>query len=101
MAKVEAENTELEILWVKSTTDITKLASAIAILIRNNVKFATRTVGAGALNQAIKGIAIARGYLSSRGIDLIFWPEFYDLKIGGKERTAIVLFVEPRKLLDK
>ncbi|MBC7286597.1 MAG: stage V sporulation protein S, partial [Armatimonadetes bacterium] len=55
-----------------------------------------QTIGAGALNQAIKSIAIARGFLAPSGIDLICYPAFVDVEIDGQERTAIRLFVEPR-----
>jgi len=56
-----------------------------------------QTVGAGALNQAMKAIAIARGFMAPGGVDLICWPSFVDIEIDGNERTAIRLSVRPRK----
>lgn len=53
--------------------------------------------GAGSLNQAIKAIAIARGYVAPTGKDLICIPAFSDIMIDGEERTAIKLIVESRK----
>jgi len=54
-----------------------------------------QTVGAGALNQAIKSIAIARGFLTPAGIDLVCVPSFSNIEIDGNERTAIKLLVKP------
>ena len=54
-------------------------------------------IGAGALNQAIKSIAIARGYVAPTGKDLICVPAFNDIKIDGEDRTAIKIIVEQRK----
>ena len=51
---------------------------------------------AGALNQAVKAIAIARGFVAPHGIDLVCVPAFADIEIDGEERTAIKLIVEPR-----
>ena len=55
-----------------------------------------QAIGAGALNQAIKSIAIARGFVAPGGIDLVCVPAFTDIEIEGEERTAIKLIVEPR-----
>ena len=55
-----------------------------------------QAVGAGALNQAVKAIAIARGFVAPHGIDLVCVPAFADIEIDGEERTAIKLIVEPR-----
>ena len=55
-----------------------------------------QAIGAGAANQAIKSIAIARGYLAPAGVDLICKPAFANVEINGEERTAIKLIVEPR-----
>ena len=56
-----------------------------------------QAIGAGALNQAIKSIAIARGYVAPSGKDLVCIPAFSDIVIDGEERTAIKLIVEARK----
>ncbi|HOA81908.1 MAG TPA: stage V sporulation protein SpoVS, partial [Defluviitaleaceae bacterium] len=55
-----------------------------------------QAIGAGALNQAIKAVAIARGFVAPSGVDLICIPAFTDIQIDGEERTAIKLIVEPR-----
>src|SRR4051812_43356254 len=55
-----------------------------------------QVVGAGALNQAIKAVAIARGYVSSAGLDLVCSPTFADIEIDGQDRTGIHLLVETR-----
>ena len=55
-----------------------------------------QVVGAGALNQAIKAVCIARGFVAPNGYDLICVPAFTDIAIDGEERTAIKLLVEPR-----
>jgi stage V sporulation protein S len=53
-------------------------------------------IGAGAINQAVKAIAIARGFVAPSGMDLICIPAFTDIMIDGEERTAIKLIIEPR-----
>jgi len=55
-----------------------------------------QAVGAGAVNQAIKAVAIARGFVAPNGIDLIAIPAFAEINIDGEERTAIRFIVEPR-----
>lgn len=82
-------------LKVKSTADPNKVAGALAGVIREHGKAEMQTIGAGALNQAIKAMAIARGFLAPSGIDLVAYPQFVDLDIDGAERTG-KLFIEPR-----
>ena len=55
-----------------------------------------QAIGAGAVNQSIKAIAIARGFVAPNGMDLIAVPSFVEVEINGEERTAIKFFVEPR-----
>ena len=55
-----------------------------------------QAVGAAALNQAVKAVAIARGFVAPSGIDLVMIPAFTDVQIDGEERTAIKLIVQPR-----
>ena len=87
----------MEILKVSAKTNPNSLAGAIAGTIRKDGKAEVQSIGAGALNQAIKAIAIARGFVAPAGIDLVCIPGFQDVKIGEEERTAIKLLVEPRK----
>ncbi len=86
----------MNVLKVKSSSDPNKVAGALAGTIRESGKAEVQTIGAGALNQAIKSLAIARGFLAPSGIDLVCYPAFVDVDIEGCERTAIRLFVEPR-----
>ena len=79
-----------------SHSDPNKVAGALAGTIRESHKAEIQTIGAGALNQAIKAIAIARGYLAPAGVDIWCYPAFVDIEIEGAERTGIKLFVEPR-----
>ncbi len=55
-----------------------------------------QAVGAGAVNQAVKAIAIARGFVAPNGIDLVSVPAFAEIEIEGEARTAIRFIVEPR-----
>ncbi len=72
------------------------VAGAIASVCREHERADVQAIGAGAVNQAIKAVAIARGYLALDGIDVICIPTFVELSIEGRERTAIRLVVEPR-----
>ena len=83
-------------LKVSTKSNPAKVAGAIAGVVREEGKAEIQTIGAGSLNQAVKAIAIARGYVAPGGIDLIIIPGFQDIKIDGEERTAIKLIVEPR-----
>jgi len=72
------------------------VAGAIAGVIRDKGRAEVQAIGAGAVNQATKAVAIARGYLALEGIDVICIPSFADVTIGDQERTAIKLIIEPR-----
>jgi stage V sporulation protein S len=82
---------------VASQSNPASVAGAIAGTMRERGRCELQAIGAGAINQAIKAIAIARGYVAPAGIDLIFVPAFLDIQIGGEERTAIKFVVEPRR----
>ena len=86
----------MEILKVSSKSNPNSVAGAIANVFREKGSVEIQSVGAGALNQAIKAIAIARGYLAPIGIDLICIPAFANIVIDGEERTAIKLICEQR-----
>lgn len=86
----------METLRVSAKSNPNAVAGAIAGAIREEGKAELQTIGAGALNQAIKAIAIARGFVAPGGIDLICIPAFVDIEINGEERTAIKLILEPR-----
>lgn len=84
------------ILKVSAKSVPNSVAGAIAGIIRDEGEAEIQAVGAGAANQAIKAVAIARGYLAPSGIDLICIPAFANVEIEGAERTAIRLLVSPR-----
>lgn len=88
--------TVVEILKVSSKSAPNSVAGAIAGVIRESGCAEIQAVGAGAANQAIKAVAIARGYLAPSGIDLVCIPAFASVQIDGEDRTAIRLIVEPR-----
>ena len=87
----------MEVLKVSSKSKPNSVAGALANAFREKQTVEIQAVGAGSLNQAIKAIAIARGYVAPTGKDLICIPAFSDIMIDGEERTAIKLLVESRK----
>ncbi len=87
----------MTILKVSTKSKPNALAGAIAGKIREEGKAEVQTIGAGALNQAIKAVAIARGFVASSGVDLVCIPAFVDIEIDGEERTAIKLIIDNRK----
>jgi len=86
----------MEILKVSSRSKPSAVAGAIAAVIRESGKAEVQAIGAGAVNQAVKAVAIARGYLAPSGIDLICIPAFIEVSVDNGERTAIKLILEPR-----
>ena len=86
----------MEVLKVSSKSVPNSVAGAIAAVIREQRTVEVQAVGAGAANQAIKSIAVARGYLAPIGIDLICIPAFANIVIDGEDRTASKLICEQR-----
>ena len=86
----------MEILKVSSHSTPNSVAGAIASVVRDKNVVEVQAVGAGAANQAIKAIAIARGYLAPIGVDLICIPAFASVVIDGEDRTAMKLICEKR-----
>lgn len=84
-------------LRVSAKSTPNSVAGALAGVIRQHGAAEVQAIGAGALNQAIKAVAIARGFLAPSGVDLICVPAFTDVQIDGELRTAIKLIVEPRQ----
>ena len=84
----------MEILKVSSKSNPSKVAGAIANVFRENGSVELQTIGAGSLNQAVKAICIARGFLAPSGENLVVVPAFSDIMIEGEEKTAIKLVVE-------
>ncbi|MEK7275176.1 MAG: stage V sporulation protein S [Candidatus Desantisbacteria bacterium] len=86
----------METLKVSSNSKPNAVAGALAGVIREKGRADIQVIGAGALNQAIKAIAIARGFLAPSGIELVCIPAFADIIVDGNEKTAIKLLVQPR-----
>jgi len=86
----------MEILKVAATSRSTAVAGAIAGVVRESGRAEVQAIGAGAVNQAVKAVAIARTYLAEDGIVVICIPAFVEVMIGDQERTAIKLTVEIR-----
>ena len=86
-----------EVLKVAATSKPVLVAGAIAGVIRTRSRVELHAIGAAAVNQAIKAIAISRGYVASAGLDLVCIPSFIDLSLDGLERTGIRLLVEVRQ----
>ena len=84
------------VLKVSAKSNPNSVAGALAGVIREQGSAEIQAIGAGALNQAAKAVAIARGFVAPQGSDLICIPAFADILIDGEERTAIKLIVEPR-----
>ena len=86
----------MEVLKVSSKSNPNSVAGALAGVLREKGSAEIQAIGAGALNQAIKSIAIARGCVAPSGLDLTCVPAFTDIEIDGEQKTAIKLIIEPR-----
>jgi Uncharacterized protein conserved in bacteria len=86
----------MEVLKVSAQSQPKSVAGALAAALRDHVSAEVQAVGAGAVNQAVKAIAITRGFVAPNGIDLVVVPAFSEITIEGEERTAIKFIVEPR-----
>ena len=86
----------MEILKVSAQSQPKAVAGALAAVLRDKAVAEVQAVGAGAVNQAIKAIVIARGFVAPNGIDLVVIPAFSEISIDGEERTAIKFIVEPK-----
>lgn len=85
-----------DVIKVSAKSRSTAVAGAIAAVIREHRYAEVQAIGAGAVNQAVKALAIARGYLSGDQIDIVCIPYFTEVDIEGQERTAVRFIVEPR-----
>ncbi|MGL4774185.1 MAG: stage V sporulation protein S [Clostridium sp.] len=86
----------MEVLKVSTKSNPNSVAGALAAIIKDRNIVEIQAVGAGAINQAIKAVAIARGFVAPSGKDIVCVPAFTDIEIEGEERTAIKLIVQPR-----
>ena len=86
----------MRVLKVSSQSKPSAVAGAIAGVIRDVGRAEVQAIGAGAINQAIKAVAISRGYLAPAGMDIVCVPAFVDVRVNNEDRTAMKLIVEPR-----
>ena len=86
----------MEVLKVSTKSNPNSVAGALAAIIKEKNIVEIQAVGAGAINQAVKAIAIARGFVAPSGRDIVCVPAFTDIEIDWQERTAIKLIVQPR-----
>lgn len=86
----------MEVLKVSAHSRSTAVAGAIAGVVRGGNPVDVQAIGAGAVNQAVKAVAIARSYLYQDGIDILCVPSFVEIDLNGQERTAVKLSVERR-----
>ena len=84
----------VDTIKVSAKSRSTSVAGAIAGVIREHRHADVQAIGAGAVNQAIKAIAIARGYLERDGLDIACVPTFVEVDVSGEERTAVKFVVE-------
>lgn len=86
----------MDVIKVKANSRTAAVAGAIAGVMREHKHADIQAIGAGAVNQAIKALVLAKGYLAEDGIQIMCIPEFVDVEIDGKVRTAIKLIVDPK-----
>jgi stage V sporulation protein S len=91
-----AKHVTTSVLKVSAKSNPNSVAGALAAVLRERETAELQAVGAGAINQAIKAVAIARSYLKTSQIDLVCVPSFIDVEINGNERTGISLAIERR-----
>ena len=86
----------MEVLKISSKSNPNSVAGAIAGLVKENERAEMQAIGAGALNQAIKAVAIARGFVAPTGVDLVCVPALAEVQVEGEDRTGIKVVVESR-----
>ena len=86
----------MDIIKVKAISRTAAVAGAIAGVMREKKHAEVQAIGAGAVNQAVKALVLAKNFLVQDGMDIIFIPEFVNIEIDDKVRTAIKFVVEPR-----
>ena len=88
---------EKEVLKISSKSNPNSVAGAIAGLAREKVEMELTAIGAGAINQAVKAIAIARGFVAPTGIDLVCIPAFAEVQVEDEKRTGIKFIIKEEK----
>ena len=87
----------MEVLKISSKSNPNSVAGAIAGLVKEAQRAEMQAIGAGALNQAVKAVEIARGFVAPAGGDLVCVPAFADVEVEGENRTGMKLIIESRK----
>ena len=87
----------MEVLKISSKSNPGSVAGALAEVIRQDGYVEMQAIGAGAVNQAVKAVAIARGFVAPSGMDLICTPAFVNIMFDEEERSAVKLIMEPRR----
>lgn len=90
------EGDHMDIIKVKANSRTAAVAGAIAGVMREHKHVDVQAIGAGAVNQAVKALVLAKGYLAEDGIEIMCAPEFVDVDIEGKVRTAIKFVIDPK-----
>ncbi|HEY61728.1 MAG TPA: stage V sporulation protein S [Anaerolineae bacterium] len=96
MDNEQTNKKRIDIIKVAATSRTSSVAGAIAGVIREHKHAEVQAIGASAVNQSVKALALAKGYLVDDGIDIVCIPEFVDVEIDDKIRTAIRFIIEPR-----
>ncbi|MEG2348564.1 MAG: stage V sporulation protein S [Clostridia bacterium] len=86
----------MDILKISAKSSPNSIAGAIAGLVKENGRVEMQAIGAGAINQAVKAVAIARGFVAPTGIELVCMPAFTDVVIDNEDKTGIKFLVEPK-----
>jgi stage V sporulation protein S len=84
----------MDVIKVSGTSRTSAVAGAIAGVFRENRRAEVQAIGAGAVNQAVKALVLARGYLKEDGFEIVFTADFTDVEIDDKVRTAIKISVQ-------
>jgi stage V sporulation protein S len=92
----QREEGEMDVIKVRGTSRTSAVAGAIAGVFREHHRAEVQAIGASAVNQSVKALALSRSYLAQDGIDVVFISEFVDVEIEDKIRTAIRFTVEER-----
>jgi stage V sporulation protein S len=87
----------MDIIKVKAISRTAAVAGAIAGVMREQKHAEVQAIGAGAVNQAVKALILAKNFLKQDGMDIVIIPEFVNIEIEDKVRTAIKFVVEPRE----
>jgi len=85
----------MDLIKVSAGSRTAAVAGAIAGIVREHHRAEVQAIGAGAINQAVKALILATGYLHNDGIFVYFVPEFADVTIDDQVRTAVKLVIEP------